>query len=209
MGEQVTGTKLTPTEGAIEGPFYRPGAPFLAPPFSLVRRPNERGAVLVFSGTVVSTGGQPLGGAVLDLWQASAEGGYSAGAAGAADPTGLFDTGQPPFNFRGRLAVSGDGGFEVTTRIPGAYRDPPGSLAASSLRPAHLHVRVTHPGHRTLTTQLFFEGDPHLESDPAEAVRPGLVTRLDRRADPAEVAARGLVRPFFACTFRFVLSAER
>jgi catechol 1,2-dioxygenase len=197
-----------PTEQAIEGPFYRPGAPWLTPPYTLVRRPGERGAVLVFSGTVAGSDGSPLPGAVLDLWQASAEGAYAPGAAGADDASGLFDLSQPAFNFRGRLVASADGSFEVLTRLPGAYRDPPGALGAANMRPAHLHARVAHPGFVTLTTQLFFEHDPHLRSDPAGAVRPGLVMAIERRADPADLAARGLRRPYFACHFSFVLARE-
>ena len=77
----------------------------------------------------------------------------------------------------------------------------------ASMRPAHIHVRLTHPGFATLTTQLFFAEDPHLHSDPAEAVRPGLVMELERRADPADLAARDLLRPYFACRFGFVLAA--
>jgi catechol 1,2-dioxygenase len=206
---------VEPTEASIEGPFYRPGAPLLeavpsrpggTPSFTLVRRQAERGAVLVFSGDVRSTGGEPVAGAILDIWQASAEGRYSPGQATGGDFGGLFDERQPPFNLRGRLAAGPDGGFEVRTVVPGAYRDPPGSLDMASMRPAHLHVRLTHPGFTTLTTQLFFAQDPHLHSDPAEAVRPGLVMDLERRADPADLAARGLVRPYFACRFGFVLA---
>ena len=159
----------------------------------------------MFSGDVRSTGGEPLPGAILDIWQSSAEGLYSPGGAGG-DSSGLFDKRQPPFNLRGRLAAGSDGGFEVRSVIPGAYRDPPGSLDMASMRPAHLHVRLTHPGFATLTTQLFFAEDPHLHSDPAEAVRPGLVMELERRADPADLVARGLLRPYFACRFGFVLA---
>jgi len=206
---------VEPTEASIEGPFYRPGAPLLEPTrsrpggtpvFSLVRRQGERGAVLMFSGDVRSTGGEPLAGAILDIWQASAEGRYSPG--GGGDPSGLFDERQPPFNLRGCLVAGPEGRFEVRTVVPGAYRDPPGALDMASMRPAHLHVRLTHPGFATLTTQLFFAEDPHLHSDPAEAVRPGLVMELERRADPADLAARGLLRPYFACRFGFVLASS-
>lgn len=176
----------------------------LAEPFSLLRRPAERGAVLFFSGCVLSVEGAPLAGAIVDLWQASAQGLYSPGAGGSAG--GLFDEHQPAFNLRGRLAVGPDGGFEVRTVIPGAYRDPPGSLAIATFRPAHLHAKVRHPGFVDLTTQLFFEEDPYLETDPAEVVRPGLVTRLVRRHDPADLAAKGLVRAYFTCRFDFVLA---
>jgi catechol 1,2-dioxygenase len=201
---------MEPTEASIEGPFYVPDAPVLEPPFTLVRRPGERGAVLVFSGDVRSTGGDPLPGAILDIWQASAEGLYSPGQPSQAtggDPSGLFDERQPAFNLRGCLAAGAEGAFEVRTVIPGPYRDPPGSLDTASMRPAHLHVRLTHPGFQTITTQLFFAQDPHLHSDPAEAVRPGLVMELERRADPADLAARGLLRPYFACRFGFVLAS--
>ena len=37
-------------------------------------------------------------------------------------------------------------------------------------RPAHLHVKVTAPGHELLTAQLYFPGDPHNEDDIAAAV---------------------------------------
>jgi len=37
--------------------------------------------------------------------------------------------------------------------------------------------------------------------------RPGLVMELERRADPADLAARSLLRPYFACRFGFVLAA--
>lgn len=194
---------LVPTEQTIEGPFYRPGAPLLEEPWSLVRRPGERGAVLFFSGAVLSVDGAALPGAIVDLWQASAQGLYSPGAGGAGG--GLFDEHQPAFNLRGRVVVGTGGAFEVRTVIPGAYRDPPGSLSMTSFRPAHLHAKVSHPGYADLTTQLFFEEDPYLETDPAEVVRPGLVTRLVRRHDPADLAARGLVRAYFTCRFDFVL----
>ena len=80
----------------------------------------------------------------------------------AEDRSGLFDERQPAFNLRGRLAAGPDAGFEVRSVIPGPYRDPPGSLDMASMRPAHIHVRLTHAGFETLTTQLFFAQDPHL-----------------------------------------------
>ena len=50
------------------------------------------------------------------------------------------------------------------------------TLAAgwSPWRPAHIHLLVTAPGHRTLTTQLFFTGDPYLGNDVASADKPEL-----------------------------------
>jgi catechol 1,2-dioxygenase len=194
------------TTSTIEGPFYRPDAPMLAPPYSLVRRKGERGAVLVFSGDVRSTEGEPLAGAVLDIWQASAGGTYAPGRPTEGPVSELFDKGQPPFNLRGRVAAGPDGSFEVRTVMPGPYRDP-GFGSEDSVRPAHLHIRLTHPGFEQLTTQLFFKGDAYLGSDPAGVVHPELIMQLERRADPADLATRGLDRPYFACRFGFVLAA--
>lgn len=195
-----------PTEETVEGPFYRPGAPLLDPPYCLIRRSAERGAVLFVSGTVGSMAGARLGGALLDVWQASAQGRYSPGAeAPGAFSSRFFDLSQPPFNLRGRLRADADGEFEVRSVVPGAYRDPPDSLSERDMRPAHLHVRISHPGFVTLTTQIFFEEDPYLATDPAEVVRPSLITPLVRRDDPADLAARGLLRPYFTCRFDFVL----
>jgi catechol 1,2-dioxygenase len=38
-------------------------------------------------------------------------------------------------------------------------------------RPAHIHIKVSYPGFETLTTQLYFEGDPYLW--PNDACGPG------------------------------------
>ncbi|MGE5443781.1 MAG: dioxygenase, partial [Ignavibacteriales bacterium] len=80
------------TESNIEGPYYVRGAPLLEPPYVLPQRENEEGEILFFSGTVRSTRGAPLVGALLDLWQADAAGRYS-----------QFNYEEPRYNLRGRL----------------------------------------------------------------------------------------------------------
>ena len=47
-------------------------------------------------------------------------------------------------------------------------------------RPAHLHVKVSAPGHELLTAQLYFPGDQHNDDDIASAVKPELM--LDPQA---------------------------
>ena len=42
-------------------------------------------------------------------------------------------------------------------------------------RPAHLHVKVSAPGHELLTAQLYFPGDEHNDDDIASAVKPELI----------------------------------
>lgn len=201
------GTRDRPgTREAIEGPFYLPGAPVLRAPYVMPQRPDEAGEVLVFSGSVRSENGRPLAGAEIDMWQADAAGRYS-----------NIHPGIPDFNLRGRFRTDAEGRFEVRTIVPPPYEIPKDgptgrlleALGRHCFRPAHLHVRVTSPGHTGLTTQIFFEGDKWLDSDVAGSVRDGLVIALERhdRGDTTGAGAR-LDGPYVAASFDFVLAAE-
>src|SRR5205814_5726423 len=65
--------ELVPTEDNILGPYYRKGAPFRAK----VTPPLEAGTVLLIAGRVWGHDTKkPLAGAVLDVWQANADGRY-------------------------------------------------------------------------------------------------------------------------------------
>jgi protocatechuate 3,4-dioxygenase beta subunit len=128
------------TADNIEGPFYKPGAPHRARLVS-DRDPGER---LVLAGSVRSTSCEPIAGAVLDVWQADARGGYD------HDGWGL----------RGRLVTDDRGHWQVHTILPGRY------LNGRRYRPAHVHVKLRAPGYRDLTTQLYFEDDPYNAGDP-------------------------------------------
>ncbi|WP_364705434.1 hypothetical protein [Streptomyces ossamyceticus] len=59
------------------GPAYVPGAPRIDNPGVLPMAPDEPGETLLVSGTVRSTSGKPLPGAVIDLWQTTADGRHS------------------------------------------------------------------------------------------------------------------------------------
>ena len=65
-------------------------------------------------------------------------------------------------------------------------------------RPAHLHVKVSAPGHELLTAQLYFPGDPHNGDDIASAVKPELM--LDPQAQPDGTEK---------ITYNFVLDPEK
>lgn len=163
------------TESNLEGPFYAAGAPRLERPYTLPQREDEPGEVLVLSGSVRSTDGTPITGALFDVWQGDAAGLYS-----------NFMPGPPEWNLRGRFTSDDRGGFEVRTVIPAPYEipkaGPTGRLLAAlgrhAFRPAHIHVKLSHPDHESLTTQLYFEGDSYLGSDVVDAVKDSLVVRL-------------------------------
>ena len=202
--DEVEHTRHQGSPSAIEGPFYLPDAPILAYPYALPTRADESGNVLFFTGTVRATDGAPLAGAMLDMWQADASGSYS----------GFSET--PPPNLRGRFTTDEEGRFEVRTVVPGAYEipkaGPTGRLLAAlgrhAWRPAHLHVKLTHASVEPMTSQIYFEGDRWLDSDVANAVKPGLVVTVDRHADPRDVRNRGLDRPYFIARYDFVLQAQ-
>jgi protocatechuate 3,4-dioxygenase beta subunit len=72
-------------------------------------------------------------------------------------------------------------------------------------RPAHLHVRLTHESCESLTTQIFFENDPWIDSDVVGAVKQSLIVRLKRHDDPADLRKRNLDRAFCTLSYDFVL----
>ena len=67
------------------------------------------------------------------------------------------------YNFRAAAIVEDDGSYQFDTILPGRY------LNGSTYRPSHIHVRVRwddDSGSNDFISQLYFEGDPFLESDP-------------------------------------------
>lgn len=188
------------TSSTVEGPYYVEGAPLLERPFQLPRRLNEPGEVLIFSGTVRTADGSPLAGAVLDMWQADAEGCYS-----------NYHPGIPTYNLRGRFQSDDQGRFEVRTIVPAPYEIPKSgptgklllAIGQHAFRPAHLHFKVSHEGYQPLTTQIYFKGDPWLDSDVARSVKDSLVIQITRHENDEK---QGLDRAYFTGSYDFVLA---
>jgi catechol 1,2-dioxygenase len=176
--EEVANARSAASASAIEGPYYVPDAPMLEPPYVMPQRADEPGELLVFSGSVTTPDGQPIAGAVLDVWHADATvpGSYS-----------NIHPGQPDFNLRGKLRTDQQGRFELRTIRPAPYRIPDqgptgrllNALGRHAWRPAHIHVKVSAEGHQPLTTQLYFQGDEFLDSDVASAVKDELILALE------------------------------
>jgi len=202
--DQVDAAGRGGTETSVEGPFYAANAPLMKSPCVLPHRPNEPGDVLLLSGSVSSTDGEALGGAILDLWQSDAQGAYS--------HFNIAEV-QAPWNLRARVSADDTGRFEVQTWVPSPYQvpqeGPTGALLRGTgrhaWRPAHLHVRITHPACDSLTTQLFFTGDPWIDSDVVGAVKQSLIVALEKHQDPADLQKRGLHKPYYTISYNFVL----
>ncbi|MGO9511245.1 MAG: catechol 1,2-dioxygenase [Mycobacterium sp.] len=176
-------------KGSIEGPYYVPNAPELGPQGTLPMRDGEQGTALVWNGAITSTGGTPLSGKV-ELWHADADGFYS-----------QFAPDIPEWNLRGCFSTGPDGKFTITTIRPAPYQIPTdgscGKLISAAgwhaWRPAHLHVKVSAPGHELLTAQLYFPGDPHNDDDIATAVKPELMLNPVTRPDGSQTIAYDFV----------------
>jgi catechol 1,2-dioxygenase len=129
----------------VLGPYHRENAPFrgkVTPPF-------EPGRVLLVRGRVYGANTkEPIAGAVLDVWQANAEGHYD-----MSHPDYPLEEGV--FLYRTRLITDETGYYEFETIYPGRYETSPGSY-----RPAHIHYWVRSNGYAELITQLYFTGDP-------------------------------------------------
>ncbi|WP_068402061.1 catechol 1,2-dioxygenase [Kribbia dieselivorans] len=178
--EQVNTAHRQGSKGTIEGPYYVPNAPEQGANGSLPMRDDEPGQKMNFTGQVTSTDGSALGGAVVELWQADANGFYS-----------QYAPGLPEWNLRGTFTTDDQGRFDIAGLQPAPYQIPTdgacGQLIAAagwhSWRPAHLHLKVSAPGHELLTAQLYFPGDPHNEDDIASAVKPELMLNPQPQPD--------------------------
>ena len=107
------------------------------------------GEVVEVSGRIVDTNGDPIAGALVDIWQANAAGRY----AHESDPnTAPLD---PQFQGWARLVTGKDGSYSIRTIKPGAY-----PAEEAWVRPPHIHYKVARRGYKEITTQLYFEGDP-------------------------------------------------
>ncbi len=157
------------------GPYYLECAPFIKK--GRLASKAEAGDRLMVSGVVRDVEGEPLSGVVLDFWQADAQGRYSG-----------FDAGPGEMNLRGRLRSGKDGSYVLHTVRPSPYTIPHDGPTGRLLqamgrhpwRPAHIHLKISHEGYRSLTTQIYFADSEYLNSDAANAVRNELVRPVKR-----------------------------
>jgi catechol 1,2-dioxygenase len=178
--EAVAARTQQGTKGSIEGPYYLPDQVRLPSVASLPARPDETGDRLVFAGQVRDLDGAPLAGAEVDIWHADADGYYSG-----------FAPHLPDGNLRGVVIADDEGRFEISTVLPAPYQiptdGPTGKLITAAgwhpWRPAHLHLMVRAPGHRQVTTQLYFTGGEWIDSDVAQATKDELILSPEKQAD--------------------------
>lgn len=165
------------TDSSLLGPFFREGAPLV--PIDGDISHGASGEKLMVAGRVLNADGEPIAGALIDTWQASADGIYD-----------LQQLDSNEMNFRGRLRTGADGRFRFRSVKPSSYPVPSDgpvgkmllALARHPYRPAHVHFRIAAPGYRTLTTALYIAGDRYLDSDVVFGAKKSLVVNYGRSA---------------------------
>ncbi|MEV2229481.1 intradiol ring-cleavage dioxygenase [Streptomyces phaeochromogenes] len=190
------------TESTVLGPFHMTESPVreLGADIDLV----GSGEPCVVSGRVLSQDGTPLPGAVLDVWQADADGFYD------VQQPDL----QPPGNGRGLFTADAAGRFWFRTCVPSPYPiptdGPVGDLLRATgrhpYRPAHIHFIATAEGHAPVTTHIFVAGSDYLDSDAVFAVKSSLVEDFAATDDPSLAREFGIPNPFRHAQFDLVLT---
>ena len=188
------------TETTVLGPFYISDAKEM-PMWSDIAG-HAPGEPAYISGRVLDVRGEPIAGAVLDVWQTDGE--------------GYYDVQRPGGNeqyARGKFTTSADGCYGFKTLKPVSYPVPTDGPVGKMLlgmgrhpyRPAHVHVIATASGYERVATHLFVEGDKYLDSDAVFGVKHSLVVEF--KDQPAGVTPDGKksATPFWIAEFDFKL----
>lgn len=193
------------TPRTIEGPLYVAGAPESLSYAELETETEEGAERLYMQGTVLDEEGNPVEGALVEVWHCNLKGMYS-----------YFDKSQPDFNLRRSIRTGKDGKYQFKSFVPVGYSCPPNGstdtlmklLGRHGSRPAHIHFFVTAPGFRKLTTQINIEDDELLGQDFAFADKDGLVPPI-ARLSLEEAQAKGINEPHASIDFDFHVNLER
>jgi protocatechuate 3,4-dioxygenase alpha subunit len=172
-----TMTERTPSQTV--GPFLHiglTGAYGFREVFSTtVADPGVAGTHIRIEGRVFDGDGNILPDAMVEIWQADAQGRY-------AHPADGRPLASNSFRGFGRCATDKDGGYGFATVKPGAVPGPGGTTQAP-----HINVGVFSRGIlKRLFTRIYFAGDPGNDKDPILALVPAarretLMARADSK----------------------------
>jgi protocatechuate 3,4-dioxygenase beta subunit len=190
------------TESTVLGPFHLAGAALLEHGADICK--DGKGEPTVVQGRVLDPRGGPIIGAVLDVWQTNGDGFYDVEQPGE----------HPEMNLRGKFETDGDGRFWFRTVKPVSYPIPTdgpvgrllGSLGRHPYRPAHIHFIVSAPGFESVTTHLFVEDDPYLDSDAVFGVKASLIVPFTRSESTDDAKRFGVNAPFHLVHYDFRLA---
>ena len=190
------------TETTLLGPFFVENAP--QAPLGADISPGMPGEPLFVQGSVRAVGGEPLAGAIVDVWHSDKDGYYD---------VQHYDEGGKTTN-RATLRADASGRFWFWTIVPSFYPVPNDGPVGDMLRaqgrhpfrPAHVHFMIAAPAYETLVTHLFIDGDKYLDSDVVFGVKDSLIRQLERRPAGAEAGGKRVDGPFAVMAYDFALA---
>jgi protocatechuate 3,4-dioxygenase beta subunit len=138
------------------GPFFDRKLIHHGPDLTRAGPGRPQGEVIALAGRVLQDGGAPVGGALIEIWQANAAGRYAHPADRSARPL------DPNFKGFGRTLTDPEGRYRFVTVKPGAV-----PLEGNRWQAPHILVAIFAAGLlRRLVTRLYFPDEPANESDP-------------------------------------------
>ncbi|MET0930271.1 MAG: dioxygenase [Aeromicrobium sp.] len=187
------------TPATVLGPFHIDGSP--TAPYGWDMSDGIDGTPFFITGTVRSTTGEPVPHAVLDVWQADADGNYEA------------QLGIEEARLRAKYQAREDGTYCLRSIVPRGYAipmdGPVGDLISrteiSYFRPAHIHFLFEEAGYERLVTHLFAEGTQYLDDDVVFGTKAELITRFVQHDGGAAPDGTVLDRPFVTAEYDFSL----
>jgi hydroxyquinol 1,2-dioxygenase len=188
------------TASTVFGPFFVEGSPPFENGDDLAN--GAAGEPCFLHGRVLSTTGEPIPNALIEIWQ--------------ADEHGFYDVQQKESSQvygRGHLSSGAEGQYFFWSVKPSAYPipddGPVGELLAaanrSSMRPAHVHFMIKAPGYKSLITHVFKDGDRYLDSDAVFGVRSELVTNFEYREPGIAPDGKKMAVPYYIMHYDYYL----
>jgi hydroxyquinol 1,2-dioxygenase len=181
------------TPSTVEGPFHIPDAPEVAHGADMAK--GAPGIPCFVTGTVRGLNGEPVGGAILDLWQTDGEGLYEEQRR-TAEPW-----------MRGIYRSKPDGSYSIRTVAPISYTIPmDGPIGEFFGRTTMSHMR---PAHHGVVTHLFQKGDEYIENDVVYGVKAPLVVAFVKRPPGKAPNGETVDTEFYEVKYDFVMEQKQ
>ncbi|KAH8924283.1 aromatic compound dioxygenase [Atractiella rhizophila] len=177
------------TPSTVLGPFHADDAEMKETGGSIVNDlAGAAGDYIWVEGKVLNSERKPIEGAILDIWETDAIGGYD-----------NQKEDRTKADYRGLIKSASDGKYSFAATIPVPYNIPgdgpvSGMLAYSKrhiFRPAHMHFWIKANGYADLVTAVYRKGDPFEFSDAVFGVKSQLCYDFVPVTDEAQISKYG------------------